>query len=294
MRSFVAPPLDGRHTPRSGVGRRLLLTVALALPGTGCHALGLAPSHPGVAMRPVEQPVIAPFSSICRLEVRRRQVNGLVTLEHSALATGALLNAGHLLTAAHSFSSPPHMPVTGRAVECGRMGNNSLWSNTGPFRRQHLHVVPEHEGLLIHDYAVVRTGEALSPGKGFRLPREGEAALRRGDTVHVAGYALDHQSFDGKRLYHAVGLVRATSQDSSSFIYDVETHGGMSGSPVWVVRRSAEGEPEYVIVGVHVGRHYAARRLWALARRISGDALSNVQGWMAADSARGWTPAPRR
>ncbi|MDP9353128.1 MAG: hypothetical protein M3P51_16530 [Chloroflexota bacterium] len=131
---------------------------------------------------------------------------------------------------------------------------------------------------------MVRVGETAPFPSAFRLPRHGEPALRPGDTVHVAGYAQDGPEHDGRRLYHGTGVVRATSRDSTAFVYDVQTRGGMSGSPVWVVRRGPDGEAEYVIVGVHVGRHSIDRRLWALARRIQGEALANVQEWVAADS----------
>lgn len=270
--------------PRSA---RRLLGAALCASLAACLLPAPAAGpRPGVPLVAVGHPAAAPFSSICRLEVHRRRVNGLIVTEHEAVSTATLLDTRHLLTAAHSFSSPPHMPVTGRAMECGARGSRAAWSRTDLFRRGQLKVVPEFEGEVADDYAVMSVGATVPVGAAFRLPRPGEPALRPGDTVHVAGYALDHGEYDGRRLYHGTGRVRATSRDSTSFVYDVETRGGMSGSPVWVVRRRPDGEAEYVIVGVHLGRHYIGRRLWALARRIRGDALSNVHGWLAADSAR--------
>lgn len=217
--------------------------------------------------------------------MHRRLVNGLVVTEHGTISTGALLDTKHLLTVAHSFSSPPNMPLTARAMECGRRGNKAAWSRTDRFRREHLHVVPEAEGDVADDYAVVSMVAGAPYSRAFRLPRDGEATVRPGDTVHVAGYALDHRAYDGRRLYHGTGVVRATSRDKASFVYDVETRGGMSGSPIWVVRRAPDGGVEYIIVGIHLGRHSINRRLWALARRIEGDALANVQAWLMASRA---------
>ena len=263
-----------------------LLGIALAIPAAACHGTGrTARPHAGFDMVAVGQPAAAPFSSICRLAVHRQQVNGLVATEQEAVSTATLVNTDRLLTVAHNFSSPPYMPVTARGIQCGREGNRVAWSRTDQFRREHLRVVPEFAGNVAHDYAVVSVGATAPFGPGFRLPRPGEAVLRPGDTVHVAGYALDHREYNGETLYHATGLVRGTSRDSSSFIYDVETRGGMSGAPVWVVRRGPDGAPEYIIVGIHVGRHRINRRLWALARRIQGDALVNVEGWLAAEIA---------
>lgn len=275
------------HTrPRSPTARHLILGIALGLSGAACGGASRTPMpHPGVSMMAVGHPAAAPFSSICRLEVHRRHVNGLVVTEHAAVSTGSLVDRNHLLTARHNFSSPPHRPVTARAVECGRQGNLVDRSRTDRFRREHVRVLPEYKGSIAHDYAVVHVGEVAPFGPGFRLPRDGEAALRRGDTVHVAGYPLDHHGYNGKRLYHAAGLVRATSRDSTFFVYGVETRGGMSGSPVWIARRGPDGRPEYIVVGVHVGRQYVKGRLWALARRIDREALGIVQGWLAADTA---------
>lgn len=252
---------------------------------SACHAPVRAPGpHPAVPMAAVAFPAAAPFSSICKLEVHRREVRGLVEIFHEAVSTATLVDAHHLLTTAHSFASPPHLRVMARAMECGGHGNHAAWAHADRFRREHLHRVADWPENLADDYAVMRVGGAAPFGPGFRLPRPGETVLRPGDTVHVAGFALDGRGFDGRTLYHGSGRVRATSRDSSAFVYDVDTRGGMSGSPVWVVRAGPRGDPEYVIVGVHVGRHRIGRQLWAVARRIRGEALANVQGWLAADT----------
>jgi V8-like Glu-specific endopeptidase len=89
-----------------------------------------------------------------------------------------------------------------------------------------------------------------------------------GPTANLCGYPTDLDDMQGKyQYYHARRLEQVTP---SRLCYDIDTHGGMSGGPLWL----RIGEDRFV-VGVHTNGSPGGN--WGV--RISKRVADEMDGW---------------
>jgi hypothetical protein len=141
-----------------------------------------------------------------------------------------------------------------------------VWSSAEPFSRERVRVAKGYGWYRFNlDYSRLLLGETAPYRPAFRLPNAGEMVLRKDQVIHVAGYASESDDH-GNRLFHAQGVITHIDHPDV-FHYNVDTEGGMSGGPVWIVTDN----DEYVVIGVHVGE--------GMARRVNQALLDELQSW---------------
>jgi V8-like Glu-specific endopeptidase len=198
---------------------------------------------------PVADTMRAPYRSVCRSST----VRTYVFPRRAYVSSGVLLDDNLLLTAGHNYASPkaPWSVVTDRWVQCGvgfagRTADKPLWQLRYGFdRKKQVRSPPDYKYHIYNrDYALVRLTENVPWTSDFEFPDERSLELANGDTVWIAGYPAEYPN-DGSMLYHGRATVRNVTNDT--FEYELNTEGGTSGGPVWVVR-----DDRFIIVGIHV------------------------------------------
>jgi V8-like Glu-specific endopeptidase len=90
----------------------------------------------------------------------------------------------------------------------------------------------------------------------------------RGTDAQISGYPADRDNA-AFQYFHARPLVDVTD---TRLIYDIDTFGGQSGSPIW----QETGETGLVAVGIHTTGNVSSNS----GTRISGDVMDNLVNWI--------------
>ena len=104
-------------------------------------------------------------------------------------------------------------------------------------------------------------------------PREAIGALSsaelRSMDANLSGYPADRDDAS-RQYYHARRILKATR---TRLVYDIDTYGGQSGSPVWL-DLGARGR---VAVGIHTNGASGGNS----ATRINDEVFRNLRTWKA-------------
>jgi V8-like Glu-specific endopeptidase len=117
------------------------------------------------------------------------------------------------------------------------------------------------------DYGGIVLDEPVGERVGwFALGALSDAQLMR-SWANIAGYPVDREQ--ARALYfHARLLVAA---QPTRLIYDIDTFGGQSGSPIWFTTRDGAR----IVVGLHTNGGLRENS----GTRLTGDVLANLRAW---------------
>lgn len=191
-------------------------------------------------------------------------------------ATAAIIDAHHVVTAAHNLVHPELGALKSVELEygderflIGRPSSKGLPGVVSSLYRTRAatgsHQMSD-EALVRHDFAFLKTGPRMTKAGLFRLGQGMVPGVQVGDEVQVAGFP------GGKTIRKASG--RVTEVDGNLFGYDVRTGRGLSGAPVWIERGGAK-----FLVGIHVGSDVAGIE-GAVARRVDDELIREFRRWV--------------
>jgi len=191
-------------------------------------------------------------------------------------ATGAIIDAHHLMTAAHNLIHPELGALKAVEVEYGderfpidrSSAEDPSWAVSSLYRTRAAtgsHEMSD-EALVRHDFAFLKSNLRMTKVRLFRLTPEMASGIRVGDEVQVAGFP------GGETIRKASGRVTVVS--GNLFGYGVRTGKGLSGAPVWIERGGAK-----FLVGIHVGSDLAGIE-GAVARRVDDELIREFRRWV--------------
>ena len=239
------------------------------------------------------------IEGLCFLRMNRKYV---AFFDQIAISTGVLLDRRYVVTAGHNLFNASYPwgriknieiavgrddisgmtldefdgQVSGGKVEEGAIPSDGIWTVAPKFHwSPSTWLKPSVSNQMIqHDYGFIDMGKDFQGQSVFTLGGSGEAELKVGDLVKVAGYPGDPRRVSGatgERLYYAEG--RITKIKENLFSYSVITAKGLSGAPVWV-----EKGREKIIVGVHVGSDFSGEK-GAVARIVDSAFIHDWKRW---------------
>jgi V8-like Glu-specific endopeptidase len=266
-----------------------------------------------------------PFSSIVCLRVRRRRKSD--GAEVGGIGTAFYIGPNLLLTNAHNFAASRRYHAAHSATILAGLnstrGAGVLPSNTDavcvetidPATAVTIHPLytSANSGTSrAHDLAVVRVRNAAPHGLHFRIADFSPAPDSR---IAVCGYASGshaqgNDTFDFQDLlpearadykqHMDADVIREVVNDGEGILYNLQTLGGNSGSPVFLAPQSVEGDDPtrlMQVIGVHSSgestwRNHGVlltpnKRDWAL----SGGRTAVQQSWQGADAGYGYGQA---
>jgi V8-like Glu-specific endopeptidase len=239
------------------------------------------------------------IEGLCFLRMNRKYV---AFFDQIAISTGVLLDRRYVVTAGHNLFNASYPwgriknieiavgredisgmtldefdgQVSGGKVEEGAIPSDGIWTVAPKFHwSPSTWLKPSVSNQMIqHDYGFIDMGKDFQGQSVFTLGGSGEAELKVGDLVKVAGYPGDPRRVSGatgERLYYAEG--RVTKIKENLFSYSVITAKGLSGAPVWV-----EKGRKKIIVGVHVGSDFGDEK-GAVARIVDSTFIHDWNRW---------------
>ena len=239
------------------------------------------------------------IEGLCFLRMNRKYA---AFFDQIAISTGVLLDRRYVLTAGHNLFNASYPwgriesieiavgredisgitldeldgQVSGGKVEQGVIPADGIWTVAPKFHwSPSTWLKPSVSNQMIqHDYGFIDMGKGFQGQSVFTLGGSGEAELKVGDLVKVAGYPGDARRVrgaTGERLYYAEG--RVTALKENLFSYSVVTAKGLSGAPVWV-----EKGRKKIIVGVHVGSDFGGEK-GAVARIVDSNLIRDWNLW---------------
>ena len=239
------------------------------------------------------------IEGLCFLRMNRKYV---AFFDQIAISTGVLLDRRYVVTAGHNLFNASYPwgrienieiavgredisgmtldefdgQVSGGKVEEGAIPSDGIWTVAPKFHwSPSTWLKPSVSNQMIqHDYGFIDMGKDFQGQSVFTLGGSGEAELKVGDLVKVAGYPGDPRRVSGatgERLYYAEG--RVTEIKENLFSYSVITAKGLSGAPVWV-----EKGRKKIIVGVHVGSDFGDEK-GAVARIVDSTFIHDWNRW---------------
>ncbi len=266
----------GKQGPSGPFQTRHLTPDHLRDPGTILfRPAGAGQVHGTDDRLPVLASTQAPFRQVCALRITAR--DGSIFF-----GTGWLIGPRTVITAGHclflrrigagSASAPSTFEGRARSVTV----IPALDGGVEPFGRaesQRFEVAPEweNEGDPGADLgAIFLDDDRFAPlgWLAFGAPRE---ALLRALPLNIVGYPVDRD--EGTRQYYAGRVVNDVS--GPILIYDTDTFGGQSGSPIWVNLGGTR-----VVVGLHTrGFH---DRMMNSGARILPQVFRRLLSWKRA------------
>ncbi|MGF1465605.1 MAG: trypsin-like serine peptidase [Sandaracinaceae bacterium] len=215
-----------------------------------------------------------PWRMICSL-----QIEGPLG---AAIGTGWLAGPRTVITAGHCVFHPQIGGWADRVVlRAGRDLSRAVvtlessdFSTTTAWKNQ---LDPNFDYAAIH--LTEADAAAVERVGWFCTALLGDAELQ-GRRVNVSGYPADK---GGTTQWHAAKQVLFVSPHR--LFYDVDTHGGQSGAPVWI-----QDDPDEVprVVGIHAyGTGATPSQLGQEANsapRINQDVFARIQGWVDRDA----------
>ena len=225
---------------------------------------------------------LAPWRMICALRMRSLRGAG-------AIGTGWFIGPKTVLTAGHCVFSNYFFGGWAGTIEVtpGLNGQGDL-----PDMRPYGSVTSERFSSIDRwtededpdfDVGCIHLDEPLGNKVGWFAVAALPAERLEGFLVNIAGYPADRGG--GAEQYHSRDRVLRVSE--RRIFYEVDTHGGQSGAPVWIYENE-ESPP--LAVGVHaygVGGTPTALNITAnSAPRIIPEVLDTLTGWVEQDG--GW------
>lgn len=254
-----------------------------------------------------------PFSSIVCLRVRaRRKSDGA---EVGFIGTAFYIGPNLLLTNAHNFAESSGFAAAHNATIMAGLnstrGPGALPTNSdavsvetiNPASAVIIHPLYRSRDPAVsraHDLAVVRVRNSAPHGKFFRIA---DFTPSQNQKIAVCGYAASSHAQQNSTLdfpdllpearadfkqHMDADSIREVTNNGEGFLYNIQTLGGNSGSPVFLAPRSVEGDDPtrlMQVIAVHSSgqdawRNHGVRltpskRDWAL----SGGQLAVQQSW---------------
>ena len=200
-----------------------------------------------------------PYGCICFLAIRAR--NGAAFVGTGWLADErTVITAGHCVFMHREGGWAASIDVfpgqNGRGDRPYQARATRLWSTRGWTDQKSAPA----------DYGAIRLDQRMSAVGTFGYGALSDSELRS-ELCHVVGYPADKRGEmwgHGRRL----SAVRA-----ETLIYDIDTYGGNSGGPVFMLRN---GRP--AVVGIHNYGDLTGNS----ATRITGTVYQRIQGWVGA------------
>lgn len=216
---------------------------------------------------------VAPFSLICALEISGPWGDFVGTAWFAGPKT--LITAGHCVFDANQMGGWANK-IT---VWPGRDGDETPM---GPIVATQFSTVDkwEHGQDADHDFAAIHLPEDGLKGKSpFRIASLPDADLAD-HLINVSGYPGDK---GGTEQWWAKNRIRSVKP--LRLFYDVDTFGGQSGGPAYIVE--SEGAPP-TVVGIHAygtgGTPSDVPFEVNSAPRINSDKLAQIKAWVNADT----------
>lgn len=254
-----------------------------------------------------------PFSSIVCVRVRKRRKSD--GAEVGFIGTAFYIGPNLLLTNAHNFAESSGFAAAHSATIMAGLnstrGPGVLPTNSDAVSVEtinpasaviiHPHYTSRDPGVShAHDLAVVRVRNSAPQGKFFRIA---DFTPSQNQKIAVCGYAASSHAQHNSTLdfpdllpearadfkqHMDADVISEVTNNGEGFLYNIQTLGGNSGSPVFVAPRSVQGaDPTQLlqVIAVHSSgqnawRNHGVRltpnkRDWAL----SGGQLAVQQSW---------------
>ncbi|WP_282148401.1 trypsin-like serine peptidase [Algibacter lectus] len=199
-----------------------------------------------------------PFNQICYQHIRR---NKILWFGGWAESTGFFIDKNFILTAAHNVHSQFLSRVKEIEIKIGRNGDSQLHPTIKIKGKdiiskyvktsKNYGFMKGYNKKIKWDFALIYIPDELLP-KGYTWNEEfclqnGEALLK--ETIELAGYPaagkIDNTDYyyDGSKMIFQSGKIEPKGK---WYEHDFITHGGNSGSPLWVTKNMKN-----IIVGIH-------------------------------------------
>lgn len=194
--------------------------------------------------KPVLDTLVPPFSSVCRIGVFKDNSNYEV-----ASGTGWIVSPLTVVTAGHVVYHT-HYSSTNEASYAKKFVVTPAYSERGGITKEYMadtataHEVFVSSGSVDFDIAVLRLSSPLVASFPSLAYYSVDDEHLIGQNGIIAGYPIDHD--DGKKMMFANG--RVVGVDQQRMMHQIDTVGGQSGAPLWVL--DTAGNP--VVVGIHV------------------------------------------
>lgn len=118
-----------------------------------------------------------------------------------------------------------------------------------------------------YDYGVIILDEQADERIGWFSFGAANDAVIKNTIANISGYPVDLDR-GTKQYYHARKISRASFR---RIVYDIDTYGGQSGSPVWM----NFGENDRVAVGIHTNGNSNSN----YGTRITDEVANNLKNW---------------
>lgn len=212
-----------------------------------CSTIGDTPNYPDsvdtvsgelVKQRVIEASSDPALASVCRLVIYRKM---LWFKRAPKIGSAVLYNGRYLLTAAHNIYSPAYNRISSIEVICGTSDVSGTPAQQ-TLRRDSLATASTYSwgpftgDEFQADFGVARLERAIEVAVPFEL--QGNATV--GSDAQLAGFPKGDE-----RMHYARG--RLMPGYGAIIKYDIETHTGNSGGPVW---SRSEGRPR--LIAIHV------------------------------------------
>ena len=213
----------------------------------------------GNELKTIENTEVSPFNQICYQNIRR---NKILWYGGWAESTGFFIDKNFILTAAHNVHSQFLSRVKEIKIKIGRNGDSQIYptikikgkeliakyvrtsDNYGFLRR--------YSKKVKWDFALIYIPDELLP-EGYTWNEEfslnNNDIILVNEKINLAGYPAtgkigdtDHY-YDGSKMIYQSGKIQPKGK---WYEHNFVTHGGNSGSPLWVIKNMKN-----IIVGIH-------------------------------------------
>lgn len=199
----------------------------------------------------VQGGIQTPYDYVCRYNVNRRKG---IFFGANSVSSGALLQDGVMITAAHNFYSTWYNKAKGVRIECGigsQPNQTATYSELNLGIDNQIYVSSNYKwGPFSEDVSFVRICDSQSQvptASPFRIVTKEELReVKEGKEIYVSGYPAE-KPYTGSVLIHLKTTIKVKESGIIEYAY-ADTYGGMSGSPIWYLN----DQDERIIIGVHV------------------------------------------
>ncbi|PKV51901.1 V8-like Glu-specific endopeptidase [Aquimarina sp. MAR_2010_214] len=230
-------------------------------------------------LKTIENTELSPFNQICYQHIRR---NKILWYGGWAESTGFFIDKNFVLTAAHNVHSQFLSRVKEIKIKIGRNGDSQIYPTIqikGKDIISKYVKTSENYGFLKGykkkvqwDFALIYIPDELLP-EGYTWNEEfslGNDETLVNETIELAGYPAAGQigdtdySYDGSKMIFQSGKIEPKGK---WYKHDFITHGGNSGSPLWVTKNMKN-----IIVGIHT--------FGGSGTLIDDESLQLIKSWM--------------
>lgn len=212
-----------------------------------------------------------PWSAVVRVQVTFPDGSNL-------FGTGAMVSSEHVLTAGHVVYSKSHGGwATSVMVTPGQNGTSKPFGNVSYSRLRSWAGWTKYS-YRAYDLALITLSSSIGNSTGwFGLRANG---IKAGTSLNTAGYPGDKGTGTtaGKLMYRAFGPVSFVSGDVANYNGSMDTHGGQSGSPLWVYNSTSGARH---VVGVHSG--YNSANTYNQGAVLTTAKFNTIVGWINTD-----------